>query len=115
MRILNADTGRWVCHQARWARSWWARTRGLIGAPALQEGQGLLIDRCDGVHMFFMRYAIDVIFLDEAGQVVALRENLRPWRMTRLYRRARRALELPVGAVAAAGVEVGHQLRIEDQ
>ena len=62
--------------------------------------------------MMFMRYPIDVIFLDAEGRVVGLREHLRPWRMTRLYRGARRALELPAGTIAEAGVETGHRLRI---
>lgn len=61
--------------------------------------------------MFFMSHPIDVIFLDPDGLVLALREGLRPWRMTRIYRGSRVALELPPGAVAAAAVQPGHRLR----
>lgn len=116
MKIVNATLDRSVCQRCRLARTWWTRTRGLIGHPSLAEDEGLLIERCDGVHMMFMRYPIDVIFLDRDGVVVGMRENLRPWRMTRLYRGAKQALELSAGAIARAGVELGHRLHaVEDE
>ena len=115
MRILNATTRQTVCDHARQARSWWARTRGLLGRPPLVEGEGLLIERCNGVHMFGMRYSIDVVFLGPGDEVIALREGLRPWRMTRLYSGARRALELPAGAVRRTGIEVGHRLVVKEE
>jgi uncharacterized membrane protein (UPF0127 family) len=62
--------------------------------------------------MFFMRYPIDVIFLDEALTVVALREQLKPWRITRVFRSAQAALEVPAGTVAETGLAVGHQLAL---
>lgn len=110
MPIVNQTNGQTVCSHVRMARSFWTRTRGLIGRSPLAAGEGLWIEPCQAVHMFFMRHVIDVIFLDSEGVVVGLRANLRPWRMTRLYSSARVALELPAGAAAAAGVEVGHRL-----
>lgn len=111
MTLLNDANGQTVCGQVRLARTLWTRTRGLIGRPPLAQGEGLWIEPCQAVHMFFMRHPIDVIFLDAEGVVVGLREHLRPWRMTRLYAGARVALELPPGAAAAAGVQVGHRIR----
>lgn len=96
------------------ARTLWTRTRGLLGRPPLAPGEGLLIEPCQSVHMFFMRYAIDVVFLDPEYRVVALRPELRPWRVTRYFRKAHAALELRAGAVAEAGLELDHQLALED-
>ena len=62
--------------------------------------------------MFFMRYPIDVIFLDGALTVVAVQEGLKPWRVTRIHRRARAVLEVPAGTVAETGLAVGHCLTL---
>jgi uncharacterized membrane protein (UPF0127 family) len=80
----------------------------------LEPGGGMLIDRAGSVHMFFMRFPIDVVFVDRDWKVVAVRNGLRPWRMA-AARRAVAALELPVGAAAAAGIEEGDVLTLEDR
>ena len=56
------------------------RTRGLIGRTGLEPGRGLLITRCNCIHTFFMRFAIDATFLDRRGEVVKVVRNIRPWR-----------------------------------
>ena len=114
VKLINRTLERVVCERIALARTIWSRTRGLLGRPPLSQGEGLLIEPCQSVHMFFMRYAIDVVFLDREYRVVALRPELRPWRVTRYFRDAYAALELPAGAARAAGLEPGHQLAIED-
>lgn len=88
------------------------RARGLLGRDGLEPGEGMLIDRAGSVHMFFMRFAIDVVFLDRDWKVVAVRHSLRPWRVAGA-RRAVAALELPAGTVAAVGVREGDVLTLE--
>ena len=78
------------------ARSFWARARGLIGRRGLPPGQGLLILRCNAIHTFFMRFAIDATFLDKHDQVVKVVRNIRPWRLCVWGgRRACKVLETP--------------------
>ena len=62
------------------ARGFMARTRGLVGRRGLPPGQGLLILRCNAIHTFFMRFAIDATFFDRHGRVVKTVRNIRPWR-----------------------------------
>ncbi len=114
MKLVNRTLDRVVCQRLELARNVWSRTRGLLGRAPLAEGEGLLIEPCQSVHMFFMRYAIDVVFLDREYRVVALRPGLRPWRVTRYYRDAHSALELPAGAAAKVGLEPGQQLALEE-
>lgn len=57
------------------------RAKGLIGRRALASGQGLLIERCNAIHTFFMRFPIDATFLDRDGKVVKVVRNVRPWRL----------------------------------
>src|SRR5207249_1108868 len=85
-----------------------ARMRGLLGRDGLEEGEGLLIRPTNSVHMFFMRFAIDVVFVDRELAVRKIVERLRPWRMAGC-RGARAALELPAGAASRYGITVGEQ------
>ena len=62
------------------AESFAARAKGLIGRRGLEPGKGLLIRRCNCIHTFFMRFAIDATFLDRRGAVVKVVRNIRPWR-----------------------------------
>lgn len=95
------------------ADSWLARLRGLIGRRGLAQGEGLYLPGTNGVHMFFMRFAIDVVFLgaprrDGARKVLALKTDLRPWTGLVLWvRGARGAVEVGAGSLAGSGLRVG--------
>jgi uncharacterized membrane protein (UPF0127 family) len=82
------------------ARSFRDRLFGLMGVRALPAGCALLFPGCDSVHTAWMRVAIDVVFLDDAGGVLAVRRGLRPWRVARC-RGAAAVLECPAGGAEA--------------
>jgi uncharacterized membrane protein (UPF0127 family) len=103
---LHTQAG--VCQlRLRVARSFWARFRGLMLAPPLPAGDAFLIRRCASVHCMFMRYAIDVVYVDDDGRVLQCVRNLRPWRMSVANRRAKitkkhsqtHTVELAVGSI----------------
>jgi uncharacterized membrane protein (UPF0127 family) len=75
----------------------------------LGEGEALLIQPCSSVHMFFMRFPLDVAFIDKQGAVVKIAAGLKPWRVAMGGKGAWCALELPSGAAAGA-VNVGDTL-----
>ena len=95
------------------ADSWLGRLRGLIGRRGLATGEGLYLPGTNGVHMLFMRFAIDCLFVgaprsDGARPVVALKPNLAPWTgIVWWVRGARGAIEVPAGALASSGLGVG--------
>lgn len=91
------------------------RIVGLLNRSGLDAGEGLLIERTQSIHMFFMRFAIDVVFIDRSGRVTTTVTDLRPWRVVWWARGARDCIELPVGAIAASGTQPGDQLRISDR
>ncbi len=113
MRVLRGADGAVVCERCEIPESAFGRMRGLLGRDGLEPGGGMLIDRAPSVHMFFMRFAIDVVFLDRNRKVVRVVARLRPWRVAGA-RGAVAALELPAGAAAAQGVEVGDELVLEN-
>lgn len=91
------------------------RMKGLLGRRDLPRGQGLLISPCNSIHMFFMRFAIDVLFLDREGKVVRAIPRLRPWRATRVYLSARSVLELWAGALEETGTGPGDVIEFNGQ
>lgn len=111
-RVRNA-AGDVVCERCDVPKSSFARARGLLGRSGLEPGNGMLIDAAPSVHMFFMRFPIDVVFLDRDWKVVRVVHGLRPWRVAGA-RRAVAALELPAGAAAEAGIEEGDVLSLEE-
>jgi uncharacterized protein len=112
-RVRRTADGAVVCEHCEIPESAFGRMRGLLGRDGLEPSNGMLIDRAGSVHMFFMRFPIDVVFLDRDRNVVGVRHRLRPWRVAGA-RRAVAALELPAGRAAAAGVEKGDRLVFED-
>src|SRR5882724_3191152 len=112
-RITNLRSGRVVARDARRADSLAARTRGLLGETMLAEGTGLWLDPCSSIHMFFMRFAIDVVFLDREQRVTRAVAALAPWRVAFGGRGARSAVELPVGSIAASDIRVGDLLSFD--
>jgi uncharacterized protein len=113
-RVRRKADGAVICERCEIPESAFGRARGLLGRDGLESGAGMLIDRAGSVHMFFMRFAIDVVFLDRDWRVVSIRHELGPWRVASA-RRAVAALELPAGAAAEAGIGVGDVLALEGQ
>ncbi|MEX2532292.1 MAG: DUF192 domain-containing protein [Gemmatimonadota bacterium] len=110
LRVVNSTRDRDLGRRVGLANRRWSRLRGLLGRKELPEGEGLLIHPCRAVHMYGMRFPLDVLFLDERGQVDALYEGLEPWKRTGLHREARYALELPVGTIAATETRKGDRI-----
>jgi len=84
-----------------------------MGVSSLQKGDGLLIIPGNSIHTHFMRFPIDVLYLDKTWRVVAIDENMKPWRIGRIHRNAHSVLELPAGMVAATDTQVGDQLKVQ--
>ncbi len=108
---LVRDDGSVVCESCRLAGTFVSRFRGLLGKSGLASGEGLLIRPAGSIHTFFMRFAIDVVFLDRSGVVVKLVADLRPWRVA-LARGGRDALELGAGEVERIGLRKGDRLAL---
>ena len=107
-RVTKED-GSAVCERCVVADSALPRMRGLLGRSELPAGEGILLRPAPSVHMFFMRFPIDVVFLDRDLRVVDVRHGLRPWRVAS-KRGAKSALELAEGEARRRGVEVGDRL-----
>ncbi|HAP94058.1 MAG TPA: DUF192 domain-containing protein [Desulfotomaculum sp.] len=90
----------------------WQRMAGLLAKKELSGREGLLLIPCNAVHTMFMRYSIDVLFLNRELVVVKALGNLRPWRFACGGRVAFQTLELKAGIIAATGTVAGDRLAI---
>jgi len=113
MELINETRGTKVCSSIEVAADPWHRMRGLLGRDRLPEGHGLVISPCNSVHTFFMRFAIDVVFLDGDGTVVRIYRDLKPFRFAGGGLRARMVLETASGEIEKSDTGVGDRLRME--
>ncbi len=91
------------------------RLQGLMFRKQLPKATGLLLAPCDSVHMCFMRFSIDVIYLDKEYKIVKVVNNLKPWIGLSMCRGAWAALEINAGEAERLGYVVGKQLKLSEQ
>jgi uncharacterized membrane protein (UPF0127 family) len=109
-RLIHAD-GRVVCEHLLVAARPLARMRGLLGRASLPPGEGILLKPAGSVHTFFMRFPIDVVFLDGELAVVGVEPSLRPWRLAG-RRGAKSVVELAAGECERRDVAPGARLAL---
>ena len=98
----------------------WGKFMGLMGRPDLPAGAGLWLPDSNGIHMMFMRFPIDAVFVGGAGAdglraVLSVHPSLPAWRgLVPLVRGAKGVLELPIGTIQSSQTTVGDKVLIED-
>jgi uncharacterized protein len=110
VRIV-ADGDRVVCERCTIADTPISRLRGLLGKRELASGNGIFLDPANIIHTWFMRFPIDVVFVDADMQVVGITRDTAPWRLTG-RRAATAVIELPAGECKRRGIEHGAKLRL---
>ena len=113
MKIINLTRKTVIAQQAEVADSFFPRMVGLLGRKSLLEGEGLVITRCNSIHMFFMRFAIAAIFIDGNKKVVGIVKSIQPNRISAIYWRAKAVIELPVGAIDKTFTKLNDELVFE--
>ena len=108
----NLDTGALVADNVAVADTRATRAVGLLSRSGLNPGEALWIVPSRGVHTWWMRFTIDVLALNERGEVVDRVTGLKPWRIRLPRRGTAGVLELPAGCIAATGTELGHRIQL---
>ena len=89
------------------ARSFFERSKGLLGRVSLSPGEALIIPHCQSIHMFFMRFSIDVIFTDKNNKVVGLVKNIKPFQFSPVFWKASYAIEAAEGTIHSSQTQLG--------
>jgi uncharacterized protein len=118
LRALNQSRGTVLCARLENAGGVAGQSKGLLGRDGLEPGAGMLFENSRftpmmWMHMFFMRFTIDIVFLSRGDKVIRISRQLRPWRVSAMVFGARRALELEAGAAEKSSTQVGDQITFE--
>ena len=117
----NLDRGSVLADPLETAGSFWGKLMGLMGRAALPPGDGLWLPGGNGIHMMFMRFPIDAVFVTGADaegvrQVRSVHRHVRAWTgLVPLVVGAHGVLELPVGTIDATGTRVGDRVAIVER
>jgi uncharacterized protein len=110
-QAVNITRGTVLASRLEVAGTGETRRKGLLGRNNLEPGEGLWIAPCESVHTFFMRFAIDLVYLDRKHKVRKVRHSVGPWRISACIT-AHSVLELPAGSVRATQTELGDMVEI---
>src|SRR4030067_783681 len=110
MKAYNVRNSKELSNSVAVADSLLKRMKGLLGKKEMLNGEALWIKPCISIHTFFMKFPIDVVFLNKKNRVIATISNLQPNRIARFYLQAISVLELPAGVLTETDTRVGDEI-----
>jgi uncharacterized membrane protein (UPF0127 family) len=110
--ITNQTRQTTISENSTIADTFLLRLKGLLFTKPLKESESLVITRCNSIHMFFMSYAIDVIFVSKENKVVATVENIKPFCLSPIFFKSSFAIELSVGTIQKSGTQKGDLIKV---
>lgn len=111
-RVINQDNGVILADNLKMARTMKSRCVGLLNRNSLNPGEALLIEPCSSIHTFFMRFSIDVIFLDADGKAIKIVRGLKPWHLAGCFFGAHMVIEFSAEALTNK-IKEGNAIKIE--
>ncbi len=110
--LKNTSKQKTLAAEVITANSFWSRAKGLLGRKTLPQQTTLWISDCNSIHTFFMKFSLDLIFVDRDLKVCAVHRNVRPWRIRGPIWKAKSVFEFSTGAIPENFVEPGDQLHV---
>ncbi len=113
MRVLNKTKNRIISSKAVLADSFFTRAKGLLGRTHLAVNEALIITRCQSIHMFFMKFSIDAVFVDRNNRVVGLVQRIKPNQLSPIFFKAMYVIELREGAIKDTNTQMGDEISLD--
>lgn len=107
MKIINKQKNTVLAENVIMADTILKRMKGLLGSREIKKGYALILNPCNSIHTFFMRFSIDVIFLNKNHQAIKIIHSIKPFRLSNIYLSSKLAIELPSGTIEAAQTQKG--------
>ncbi len=112
MKIVNTTQNTLLADRVVLANTLLSRLVGLLNRTTYSPGEGLILTQCRSIHMFFMRFAIDVVFLSKENNVVGMVKGIKPFGMSPVFWKASYAIELPVGTITRSKTALGDRIEL---
>lgn len=112
-KAINVTTGQVIAQRVKIAQDFKSRSAGLLNRSSLDEDEALLIKPCNAIHTFFMKFPIDIAFLDKKGKVVKTRENLCKNRLCSCIFHGYMVLEMKAMKLSKTSLNLGDLIKIE--
>ncbi|MCF8010961.1 MAG: DUF192 domain-containing protein [Clostridiales bacterium] len=109
MSITNLNTAHILAYNVEYAYTFKSRLKGLMGRAGLEGA--LVLHPCSSIHTCFMRFPIDVLFLDKNYYILAAIKNMKPYRFSRIIKSANTVVELPAGMIEKTGTQYGDYIK----
>lgn len=113
MKIINKTKNTILAKDAIIADTAFKRMRGLLGKNDFKSGEALILKPGNSIHTFFMRFPIDVLFLDKENRIIKALSSIKPFHFTNIYFKACLTIELPANTIAASSTQEGDILTLE--
>ena len=113
VKVYNSTKSNIIADDANIAQNPITRTLGLLIKKDFPDGHGLVILPCCSIHTFFMKFSIDVLFVNKKNQVVAVFENVKKNRILPIILNSYYVVELPMGTILSKNIEKGDLLEIQ--
>lgn len=104
--IRNKETNALIADNIGLANTMITRFVGLMNKKKLEDNEGILLTPCSSIHMMFMKFPLDIVFLDKKNKVIKIIENIKPWKISPVVFMAQSVLELPSGTVSKIGLKI---------
>ncbi|MCD2137998.1 DUF192 domain-containing protein [Salinicoccus halitifaciens] len=99
MKLINCTTGTVIADDVRQAHNFWTRFKGLMFKRDMNRHAALHLSPCSSIHTFFMKFGIDVIYINRENEVVGIERHLTPGKIGGRFKKARSVIELPAGTL----------------
>jgi uncharacterized protein len=113
MRLVQAGNGNIVAQEVMRANTFFRRLKGLMFTKSLPSGCCLHIQPCRSVHTFFMKYTIDILYLDAQYNIIGVEAKLKPGKIGAVYSNSVSVIELPEGTIQQKDIQIGQAVRFE--
>lgn len=111
-KIIIKKNSQIITDNAKRADNFFTRFKGLMFVKEIEDNYALHITPCNQIHMLNMRFALDVIYLDQNGRVVRVDENVQPGKICKTVRNAKSVIEMKASAAAKLGISQGDVLEM---
>ncbi len=112
MKIINKTKNTILAEEVMVADTPFSRMKGLLGNKEFSKGKAVLIRPCNSIHTFFMRFPIDVLFVDRGNRIIKAISTIKPFRLTPIYLKANFTVELPSGTIQATSTQENDEILI---